>query len=118
MFSISHIWTPNSWKKLNHTWFVRKDDILQIQSLCSDDVEQGIEVNVRTHGIDVGSIRVGSHISMMITDEDSKRRLMHFKDGTDDPIYELIDELRYHPNIGWNVKEASDRFEKNKKRKT
>lgn len=36
--------------------------------------------------------------------------------GTDDSIYDLVEELRYNPTIGLQVKKAKERFEKNAKK--
>ena len=39
-------------------------------------------------------------------------RMQRIIDGTHDPIYDLVHELRYNPTIGIEVRQAKKRFEK------
>jgi hypothetical protein len=61
------------------------------------------------------------HVVWWIVHPDERERMQRILNGTDNPLYDLVHELRYNPNmpscLSTDRQEAEERFEQAKKRK-
>lgn len=111
MIAISHVFYESHQQFCEiEVVYVRLKDIKVIERKYKDT--NSYVARIYTDEVPLGQFFTGKYHLVVIAEHETER-LERYLCGRNDPVAELVDELRYHPEAGSQVAEARKRFREN-----